>query len=66
MTGLHSEDAFRRCRMSATVHAQSRPIRLPNREKKGKINFDDIARGVAKKMLYNVVLLFNKRMAIVG
>lgn len=33
MTGLHSGHAFSRCKMSATVLAQSRPIRLPNREK---------------------------------
>lgn len=30
MTVLQSEQAFRLCKISATVHAQSRPMRLPS------------------------------------
>lgn len=37
MTVFHSGHAFRLCRMSATVHAQSRPIRLGDKVKEKTI-----------------------------
>lgn len=36
MTVLHSGQAFRLCKISATVHAQSRPIRLQDKKRKDR------------------------------